>query len=119
VTKIDLYRIKKELQEQRNKLLSFINVSEEDAKENLNNDDLAHQYQIYEQKNSLNSYNQKLLDQIENALKKIENGTYGICDRCGKPIDADRLNILPYANLCMDCLNKIPSSFIYSSDTEL
>jgi len=40
---------------------------------------------------------------IEHALRKFEEGTYGLCDNCGKPIDPERLEALPQASLCMDC----------------
>jgi len=42
-----------------------------------------------------------LLDRIDKALTKIDEGTYGLCDRCGKPIEKLRLKALPYANLCI------------------
>jgi DnaK suppressor protein len=42
-----------------------------------------------------------LIDRIDKALAKIEDGTYGLCDRCGKPIEKLRLKALPYANLCI------------------
>jgi RNA polymerase-binding protein DksA len=44
-----------------------------------------------------------LVDQITRAIGRIENGTYGECERCGRPIDAARLKALPHALLCMDC----------------
>ena len=44
-----------------------------------------------------------LIDQIGRALNRIDEGLYGICERCGKPIDAARLRALPHALLCMDC----------------
>ena len=40
---------------------------------------------------------------VEHALDKIDKGTYGKCDNCGKPIDPARLEALPQATLCMDC----------------
>ena len=40
---------------------------------------------------------------IEHALQKFEQGTYGMCDSCGQPIDPDRLEALPHASLCMNC----------------
>jgi len=46
---------------------------------------------------------QKLLKKIEKALKKIENGTYGICEVCGSEIDEKRLMARPEATLCIDC----------------
>ena len=40
---------------------------------------------------------------IEHALQKFKEGTYGLCDSCGKPIDPARLEALPQASLCMNC----------------
>jgi RNA polymerase-binding transcription factor len=40
---------------------------------------------------------------VEHALEKITKGTYGVCDNCGQPIDPQRLEALPQANLCMKC----------------
>lgn len=40
---------------------------------------------------------------IEHALNKFKEGTYGLCDRCGQPIDPARLEALPQANLCLSC----------------
>ena|SRR5258705_13934236 len=42
-----------------------------------------------------------LMERIDKALDKIQDGTYGLCDRCGKPIEKLRLKALPYANLCI------------------
>jgi RNA polymerase-binding transcription factor len=42
-----------------------------------------------------------LMERIDKALAKIDEGTYGRCDRCGKPIEKLRLKALPYANLCI------------------
>ena len=42
------------------------------------------------------------LVEIEAALVRIDDGTYGICERCGKPIGADRLSAIPWARLCID-----------------
>ncbi len=43
------------------------------------------------------------LAEVEYALDKFEQGTYGLCDGCGQPIDPARLEALPQANLCLDC----------------
>jgi len=43
------------------------------------------------------------LAEIEHALSKFEDGTYGLCDLCGQPIDPARLEALPQANLCLNC----------------
>ncbi len=43
------------------------------------------------------------LAEVERALKRLEKGTYGICDCCGKPIPPARLEALPQANSCLEC----------------
>ncbi|MBI2462954.1 MAG: TraR/DksA C4-type zinc finger protein [Candidatus Spechtbacteria bacterium] len=43
------------------------------------------------------------LQAISNALEKIEKGTYGACEHCGKPIDIKRLQAYPEAKFCRDC----------------
>ena len=40
---------------------------------------------------------------VEHALSKFEEGTYGLCDSCGKKIDPARLEALPQASLCLEC----------------
>jgi DnaK suppressor protein len=45
---------------------------------------------------------QQLAD-VEHALHKFEEGTYGLCDACGQPIDPARLEALPQATLCLTC----------------
>jgi RNA polymerase-binding protein DksA len=42
------------------------------------------------------------LVEIDAALQRIEDGTYGICEVCGKPIGPDRLDAIPWARLCID-----------------
>jgi len=42
-----------------------------------------------------------LQDRIDKALARMDDGTYGLCVRCGKPIEKLRLKALPYANLCI------------------
>jgi len=44
-----------------------------------------------------------LLNNVEQALKKIDRGTYGRCDHCGGMIATDRLEALPWATQCMEC----------------
>lgn len=44
-----------------------------------------------------------MLADIDAALKRIEDGTYGTCTNCGKPIAPERLEARPWATLCIDC----------------
>ena len=41
--------------------------------------------------------------EVRHTLQKFEQGTYGLCDLCGQPIDPARLEALPQANLCVSC----------------
>jgi DnaK suppressor protein len=43
------------------------------------------------------------LEQVRRAMFKQERGTYGLCDRCGNPIGAQRLAVMPEAILCLSC----------------
>jgi len=43
------------------------------------------------------------LEEVERALAKFDNGTYGICEACGARIDRARLEVLPQAMYCLDC----------------
>jgi len=52
---------------------------------------------------SLGNNIRDLLDKVSAALKRMDAGTYGECERCGRPIDKARLRALPYSVLCIDC----------------
>ncbi|MFQ6044724.1 MAG: TraR/DksA family transcriptional regulator [Candidatus Poribacteria bacterium] len=56
---------------------------------------------------SLSIKDVQLYRQIESALRKIEKGTYGLCEECGNPIPPRRLKILPYATHCVHCQEAI------------
>ena len=43
------------------------------------------------------------LREVERAIEKFDDGTYGRCERCGKPIGDERLDAIPWAPLCIDC----------------
>jgi len=45
----------------------------------------------------------QLLREIDTALEKLEEGTFGICEMCGKPIGIRRLKVMPSARLCIKC----------------
>jgi len=48
----------------------------------------------------------KILQAIEEALLRIEKGTYGICRDCGEPIAPARLNAIPWTRVCITCKEK-------------
>ena len=45
---------------------------------------------------------QQTLQAIDDALRKIEDGTYGVCEVCGRPIAKERLEAIPWARLCIE-----------------
>ncbi|MFE5493737.1 TraR/DksA family transcriptional regulator [Streptomyces virginiae] len=47
-----------------------------------------------------------MLEQTERALERLEAGTYGLCENCGKPIGKARMQAFPRATLCVDCKQK-------------
>lgn len=67
--------------------------------------------QTYEQELAvgLERHRRALLMEIEDALKRMENGTYGICEDCNEKIDPARLEALPWATTCLRCRAKRPS----------
>ncbi len=53
----------------------------------------------------LNTHRENL-QKIDEALRKLKEGTYGICEDCGEEISAERLKVLPFAIYCIDCQEK-------------
>lgn len=45
----------------------------------------------------------KLISKIEQALERIEDGSFGVCERCGADISEERLKARPVTTLCIDC----------------
>lgn len=52
---------------------------------------------------TLEENSEHVLADIDAALKRIEDGTYGTCTNCGKQIAPERLEARPWATLCIDC----------------
>ncbi len=63
----------------------------------------ATETQELEKRLALENRVRQAMSKVEHALDKIEKGTYGTCDNCGKAIDPERLEVLPQASLCMKC----------------
>ena len=52
---------------------------------------------------SLSRHARALVSEIDDALRRIEAGTFGDCESCGRPIGAERLDAIPHTRLCMEC----------------
>lgn len=65
----------------------------------------------FEKQLALNLQKKCNLETMERAMNKIDDGSYGICDDCGKAIDPARMEILPCSNLCIDCCRNTNQSY--------
>jgi DnaK suppressor protein len=52
---------------------------------------------------TLSDHARRLVDEIDEALRRLDAGTYGVCVRCGEHIGYDRLDAVPAAALCLEC----------------
>ncbi len=103
--------IRKDLERQKNALLAeageLIGGGLNPEKENY--PDLSDQASAESEQNfvlRLKDREQKLLKKIDEALDKIANNTYGICDSCGEEINLKRLMARPVTALCIECKTK-------------
>src|SRR3989338_3849646 len=116
VEKEDLLKLKTQLQTERAKIADGLNHLERDNLNRSQRDasgdlsgysfhmaDMATDNFDREFSLDLASTEQTILNRIDEALKKIDDGTYGICEDCGKPISLKRLKAVPYAKLCIKC----------------
>jgi DnaK suppressor protein len=76
-----------------------------DAVQDAGDDEADAGTKVYEreQELALTQRARELLDQTERALARIDAGTYGVCESCGKPIGKARLQAYPRATLCVAC----------------
>lgn len=65
--------------------------------------------EVFEQEKelSLRHYAEGLIERINAALGRLDQGTYGLCTNCGRPIDPERLKALPYVELCIECATQM------------
>lgn len=99
---------KKMLLELKEGLLKEVRVNQEAGKEAHQDEvlDLADQASdAYDRElaSSLSETERARLGSVEKALERVEEGTYGDCETCEKPIPMARLKALPFARLCVGC----------------
>ena len=110
-THIEYEQIKKMLQKMRmdiiNELSKKKTTLEEEKTVEIEDLDAIAEDRNREYEYLLTTMDTKKLKQIDEALAKIENGTYGTCEECGEEIPVARLKILPFAKLCIDCVSNV------------
>ena len=64
---------------------------------------------VFEQQRdlALRERNEEHLAQVEAALRRIDDGTFGTCTNCGRPIAPERLEAIPWAAHCIDCQRRV------------
>lgn len=103
--RLDFQQIRKRLEEERLHLFRSLQGqnSSPESLESPDMLDIATFLEFYEVRSSLDELTKKKIERINKALARLDNGTYGICLDCGGAISAERLEALPYAELCINC----------------
>lgn len=86
--------IHKEIEEEKNRRVDVINPDRSD---------LAQFYDRKQRESAILDGLEDRLAKVKGALHRLEDGTYGRCQRCGKLISPERLKAMAYATLCVDC----------------
>ena len=114
--KEDLAKLKTQLQAERAKIAEGLNHIERDnlnrSQRDASGDLSGYSFHMadmatdnFDREFSLDiaSAEQTILNRIDEALRKIDEGSYGVCENCSKQISFKRLKAVPYAKLCLKC----------------
>ena len=114
--KEDLAKLKAQLGEERKKIMGGLDHIERDtlnkSQRDASGDLSGYSFHMADQATDnfdtefsldIASNEQNLLNEIDDALKRIEEGIYGICEQCDKPIAMKRLKAVPYTRNCIKC----------------
>ena len=111
----DLAKFRERLQEERDRIVKSIKRHQEVLDYRDNVDGMAHSNHMadqgtdefrQEQQIGLMQSENRYLYRIEDALQRIEDGSYGTCELCEGPISVERLEALPYTRMCIECAEK-------------
>src|SRR5208282_6215566 len=103
-----LVKVREHLQEMKNKLLSEIDLElraerEGNKDEGMDTYDLASEERDREISFILSDRERVKIKQIDDALARLEERSYGVCESCGLEIGEERLQAMPFTRLCRDC----------------
>ena len=121
MSNINVEKYRKLLMEERERLTADL----DDVEDDISGDDTPGQYELADYDNhpadigtetfikerdlAVRDDFRDVIGRIDKALDKIERGTYGYCDRCGRQISKGRLDAIPHAIYCVDCQDIIES----------
>lgn len=121
LTPTEIKKFQAMLMDKRNNLLGNVTYMENDAlreqRSDLSNTPI-HMADLgtdsFEQEFTLELMDseRKLIAEIDDALKRVENGTYGICEVGGEPIPKQRLNAIPWARCCINCASLLEKGLL-------
>ena len=115
MTSVDTSRFREALLEERRRVVAAIenlheehpgSISDETGEDAVYDNHLADTAtETFEREldYTLEENSEHVLAEIDAALERIEEATYGICTNCAKPIPEERLEARPWATLCIDC----------------
>jgi len=129
MNKQELKHFKNKLNEEKNRITDLIKQLDDNGMTKFNAEtaselsfydnhpaDIASETFEVEKGRALEANEMSLLDKINDALTAIDDGTYGKCKACGKDIDKERLEFLPYAVNCIKCQDSISAVKTYNSN---
>jgi len=111
----DLAKFRSRLTEERDRIKKSIKKHQESLDHRDNVDGMSHSNHMadqgtdefrQEQMIGLMQSENRYLYRLEDALQRIEDGSYGVCELCEGPIAANRLEALPYTRMCIECAEK-------------
>jgi DnaK suppressor protein len=118
LAKTTIKKFQSELEEERDRLVSVIAEHEKEMEDARNsetaadrssdpeNADAGSMRLEYAKELSIERNAADLLHKVEHALRRIKSGDYGVCEVCGEAIPVARLEVLPYATMCVTCASK-------------
>lgn len=104
----NLDELRKQLLSSRQEVLHRVTAIQKDLRNETNPIEKDSQEQALQLENdevlgALDEGGRQMLIKIDRALKRMQDGEYGICAGCGTEIPAARLTAIPYTDLCVDC----------------
>lgn len=112
VRKKELELLRRKLMEKKEDIKKIVRENNREEKDFLSTDvgdiaDVASDSVERELLFELNDNEKRILGNVEDALQKIESGAYGVCEKCGKEIEIERLKAMPFAKFCIKCKSQM------------
>jgi len=109
---IDQDEARKSLLAKRTELAQRLGVTQATERQEVaeGQNDNAQLWEVSDIRDDLDSQAATELDQVNQALARLDAGEYGLCAHCEEPIAEARLKVLPYATLCIQCAGEAEES---------